>query len=91
MNNIIDQDRFSLNEVAEKLDVHIATVWRWTLSGVKGRRLKTVQIGGRRYALLSDLEAFLQQRDTSLGNPKLFDVQHQQRQAKAKARLDAEL
>ena len=52
-------ERFSLNEVSKNLRVHIATVWRWTLSGVKGRKLRTVLVGGRRFVLQSDLAKFL--------------------------------
>ncbi|MAC55136.1 MAG: hypothetical protein CME31_21565 [Gimesia sp.] len=89
MSSFFKQNRQSINEVAHELEVHPGTVWRWTIQGVKGRRLKTVQIGGRRYVLQSDLEAFLEQRDTNQGNSKSPD--EQQRQAIAKARLDAEL
>ena len=33
-------ERLSLKQVAKHLRVHIATVYRWTLRGVRGRRLK---------------------------------------------------
>jgi hypothetical protein len=49
----------SLAEVARQLDVHVATVWRWATRGVRGRRLTTIVIGGRRYVLNADLDAFL--------------------------------
>lgn len=56
---IFDSERYPLKQVALKLKVHIATIWRWVLHGVRGQRLPTILVGGRRYVLKSDLEAFL--------------------------------
>ena len=50
----------SLTEVAQQMHVHVGTVHRWVHSGVRGRRLPSVLVGGRRYVRISDLEAFLQ-------------------------------
>lgn len=58
-------DRLSLNQVARELQVHVATCWRWALRGVRGRRLQTFMIGGRRYVRRSDLDAFLRESDQS--------------------------
>jgi hypothetical protein len=52
-------DRVSLSEVARDLGINISTVWRWTLRGVRGRKLRTVVVGGRRFVLRTDLAAFL--------------------------------
>ena len=90
MRKINGQDRFTLREVAQKLDVHPATVWRWTLSGVKGRRLKTIRIGGRRFVLRNDLEYFLKQCDSEVDLVP-SGPSDQKRQSIAKAKLDAEL
>ena len=57
-------DRLSLRAVAHEVGVHLATVWRWTLSGVRGRRLRAIRVGGRRYVLRRDLEAFLEPDDS---------------------------
>ena len=59
MSAVLDAKRFTLNAVADRLGVHLTTVWRWTLDGVRGRRLKTILIGGRRYVLEADLLTFL--------------------------------
>src|ERR1035437_2949459 len=56
-------DRFSLNQVANQSGVHVATTWRWALQGGNGRRLRTISIGGRRFVLPADLDAFLAQED----------------------------
>lgn len=56
--NLLDE-RLTLNQVAKRLKVHVATVYRWTCQGVRGKRLRSFLIGGRRYVALSDLENFL--------------------------------
>ncbi|MFT5526334.1 MAG: excisionase family DNA binding protein [Pirellulaceae bacterium] len=46
-------------QVAKQLGVHVGTVHRWMYSTVRGRKLKSVLVGGRRRIIKSDLEAFL--------------------------------
>ncbi len=44
----LDKAHLTLNQVAKHLHVHVATCWRWTLHGVRGRRLKgTPQAAGQ--------------------------------------------
>lgn len=57
--SILDADRLSLTEAAQRLKRNVATLWRWSSRGVRGRKLPTITIGGRRYVLVSDLEEFL--------------------------------
>ncbi|MBN71629.1 MAG: hypothetical protein CME32_20405 [Gimesia sp.] len=90
MNSVFNQNRQSINEVAQNLGVHPATVWRWTHSGVKGRRLKTIRIGGRRFVLRNDLEHFLKQCDSEVDH-SVPQGPDQKCQNIAKAKLDAEL
>jgi len=51
--------RYSMREVAREAGVSLETVWRWTLRGVKGRRLHSFLVGGRRYVARIELEKFL--------------------------------
>ena len=66
--HIFSDERLSLNEVAKHLKVHVATVHRWIFQGVRGKRLKSFLIGGRRYIAVSDLHDFLQAKSCSLTN-----------------------
>ncbi len=59
MSALLDKERISLSEAARKLKVHVATSRRWAHSGVRGRILPTFLVGGRRFVLTRDLEAFL--------------------------------
>ena len=56
-------ERFTINQVAQQLHVHVATVFRWARRGVRGRRLKSYLIGGRRFVNADDLDVFLSPRD----------------------------
>lgn len=57
---ILSDARLTMAETARACGgVAVSTVWRWTLKGVRGVRLRTVHLGGRRYVLRSDLDAFL--------------------------------
>lgn len=38
--------------------VHIATVWRWIVSGCRGQKLETVLIGGIRFTSREAIERF---------------------------------
>ncbi len=56
---LLDSPRLSINEAARRLGVHTSSLWRWILTGTRGRKLRTFLVGGRRYVLVADLEAFL--------------------------------
>ena len=47
-------------QVAKKLGVHVGTVHRWLYGGVRGRKLNSVLVGGRRRILDQHLSEFLQ-------------------------------
>lgn len=51
-------NRASINEIAHREGVHVATIWRWMLSGVRGIKLRATRVGGRRFILESDWLAF---------------------------------
>ena len=63
------EKRRSIGQVAEEVHVHTATVWRWTTKGVKGRKLRTILVGGRRFVLESDLSKFLNQEEPGGSSP----------------------
>jgi hypothetical protein len=71
------EERLTLRQVALLLHVHIATVWRWCLKGVRGRILRTTRVGGRRFVLPADLAAFLAEDelpDSSLDRERRADL-----------------
>jgi hypothetical protein len=59
MNLSLDAERYTLRQTAKLVGVNLATVWRWCLHGARGKKLRSVHIGGRRFVLATDLDAFL--------------------------------
>ena len=57
--SILDAERLSLKAAAERLGVHVTTVWRWATDGVSGRKLPTIRVGGQRFVMRADLDTFL--------------------------------
>lgn len=73
MIDIAHEQLLSMLEAAKRVPgrVHVSTVWRWSLRGVRGRVLETVIIGGRRYTSAEALERFAQQKGTPSIEPQL--------------------
>lgn len=73
------RDAFPINEVPRHLPrrsgkrVHISTIWRWIQRGVRGVKLESLNIGGRRYVPREALEHFLE----ALNRPHLATAEHQ--------------
>lgn len=60
-----DQDRMSVTNLAKSLCVSTATVYRWILRGVRGRKLPSALIGGRRFVSTTDFNKFIDPTQTS--------------------------
>ena len=43
------EEQILSGHVARENRKHVSTVWRWVLRGVKGHRLESFLVGGRRY------------------------------------------
>jgi hypothetical protein len=39
---------------------HVSTIWRWCLKGVKGVRLESICIGGKRFVTAAAIERFVE-------------------------------
>jgi hypothetical protein len=59
MTTILEAKKLTFADAAEELGFHVNTIRRWTTIGVKGRKLRSIRIGGRRFVLVKDLEAFV--------------------------------
>jgi excisionase family DNA binding protein len=57
--DLLSEERLSIDQAAEALNVSRPTVDRWLGPGYRGVRLRSVRIGGRRFILRSDLNDFL--------------------------------
>jgi hypothetical protein len=81
---LLHSKRYTPNQFARESGVHVATVWRWMLYGVRGKKLKSRLLGGRRVILEEDAQAFLAQDDEPASDADL-----QRRAADAGKLLDA--
>jgi hypothetical protein len=82
---IFEQDRYSLSELARILKVHISTLHRWRQPpGVAGKTLECIRLGGRWYVLASDLEAFLEGKES--GRPATSKAEETNRRAQERLR-----
>lgn len=59
MSALLSETRLPINKLASELDVHVSTVWRWTLRGVRGHRLERLIVGGRTYTTREAFERFV--------------------------------
>jgi Protein of unknown function (DUF1580) len=59
---LLDEPPLSLAEAARLLPKrpNPATLWRWRKKGVRGVRLQTILIGGRRYVTRAALQQFIE-------------------------------
>ena len=57
--DLLCEEYLSIREVADQLKKNPSTVWRWVLHGVRGVKLETNLIGGRRYANRVSISRFL--------------------------------
>ncbi|MFH5804658.1 helix-turn-helix domain-containing protein [Alienimonas sp. DA493] len=79
-------DTLTLPEVADRLNVHSATAYRWTRHGVGGVKLRYLQVGGRqRRVTKADLAAFIEE----LTRRSCDAVVQQPRPARAPANVEA--
>lgn len=62
MDSVSRSERFTPAEVSRLLSIHPATTWRWILTGVRGRKLGSFMVGGRRYISRKQLDDFLTSR-----------------------------
>lgn len=84
----------SLNAAAKSLPgrPHVSTLWRWYARGVRGVRLETTVIGGRRFTSREALQRFAE-RGTAVASddvlPARTDRQREAAIRRAQRELDA--
>ena len=70
----LDKERgMTLTSAARSLPKppHISTVWRWVNRGVRGTRLETVVVGGRRYTSREAIARFVAATTASANGEQL--------------------
>lgn len=69
---------------------HLATVWRWCQRGVRGVKLETIVVGGRRFTTTEALERFIA-RTTAAANGEPAPIRTPRQRQRAIAAAEAAL
>jgi hypothetical protein len=64
--DLLSETRISLNQLAREQGVSLSTSWRWTLRGIRGYRLESLNVGGRKF---TTREAFARFVASTNGDP----------------------
>ena len=61
----LDEDLLTLRQAAQLIPsrsgrpIDVSSIWRWTLRGIKGKRLESVSLGGQKYTSRQALARFV--------------------------------
>lgn len=79
----------TLSEASRRLPNHpsVTTLWRWWQRGVKGHKLETAQIGGKRYTSVEALQRFVDRLSASEEAPAKPALSQKQAERQRKSRL----
>ncbi len=92
MFNLFLEQRLSLTELARLEGVSIPTVWRWRQRGIRGIRLETCLVGGRRYTSRESFNRFVESTTAAAdGEPACTAVRTSKQREAAIARAEREL
>lgn len=59
MHRILSESRLTLSQLAHAQGVNCATAWRWAIKGVRGVKLESLAVGGRRITSAEAFERFI--------------------------------
>jgi hypothetical protein len=86
--DILTETRLSPSQAAGTLDVSVGTVWRWLLKGVKGHKLESAIIGGRRFTSQESLSRFVAKLNAGPGETPQVRTPKQRERAVSQAEAE---
>lgn len=81
--DLLAETRSSMTELARQLGVTIPTIWRWRQRGVRGVRLETYMLGGRRYSTQEAHRRFVEATTLAADGPQPATTARTSRQRQA--------
>jgi len=60
MVSLLAEKRLSVSGLARQQGVNPSTVWRWIQRGIRGAKLETISVGGRRYTTQQAFARFVE-------------------------------
>lgn len=90
MQTLLNESRLTLSQLARSQGVNVATIWRWCTKGVRGVRLESLVIGGRRVTTEEAFERFIAATNPEASATATPTARHEAKKAviAAKARLE---
>lgn len=85
MRSLLTETRLLLSALARSQNVNTATVWRWGTKGVRGVKLETIVIGGRRVTTQEAFERFVAATNPEATATPPAPTPHERRKAIAAA------
>ena len=89
--DIQDESICTLAELARRFDVHVSTIHRWRLRGIKGVRLATARIGGRRVTSFEAADRFNEAVTAAADGEPAPRAESDKAREKRLAKVEAEL
>lgn len=87
MQSILTETRLTLSQLARAQGVSPATTWRWTIKGVRGVKLESLAVGGRRVTSAEAFERFIAATNPStVATPKVATPHQRQKAIEAAER-----
>lgn len=92
MSDILTEKPIPIGEAPKHIPgrPHAATVWRWYQHGVRGVKLETYLVGGKRFTSAGAIQRFIRQSTEAQDGPAINRAPSRQRQKQIEA-ADAEL
>lgn len=78
---ILTESRLTLSQLARSQGVNTATVWRWATKGVRGVKLESLTVGGRRVTSAEAFERFIAETNPEATATPPAPTPHQRRKA----------
>lgn len=89
--DIQEESVCTLSELARRYDVHVCTIHRWRLRGIKGIRLETIRIGGKRLSSFEAGDRFNERVTAAADGEPVPRAESSGAREKRLARVEAEL
>ena len=59
MTDLLSEELISLTKLAQELEKHVSSIWRWRQRGIRGVRLECISIGGQCYTTREAFSRFV--------------------------------
>lgn len=87
------QEHIAIRDVRNHIpgNPHLATIWRWIYRGVRGQKLGTIVVGGRRFTTKEEIEKFIAATTATAAGGEPTPARTAKQRARDIARAELEL